>query len=156
MVRGKRGYGGWADAYRSDVKEQASQVGHDTLDVLIILDETMPLAVGDFANDVKGVELEPAGEVAALGIFHVEVLSLLQEQLGRVVDEGLVLDQGRHGEGGVHASSELAVEVVVDGAEERRQALAIDDGLLDHVEIGLERASADVPFFTIWWLPGGR
>jgi hypothetical protein len=97
----------------------------------------VPLAVGDLANDIKGVELQPAGKVARPRRVDVQALRLLQEQLGRVVDKRLVLHQGRHGKGRVDAAAELHVEVVVGRAEERRQAVALDHGLLDDIKVGL-------------------
>ena len=124
--------------YRSHVEEQPRQVRHDTLDILVLLDEPVPLAVGDLTDHVKGVELQPLRKVARLGLVHVQLLGLLEEDLGRVVDKGLVLHQRRHGEGRVHAPPELGVKVVVGGAEERLQRVALDDRLLNDIEVGLD------------------
>ena len=126
--------GGW---YRGDVEEELGEVGDDAVDVFVLLDEAVALAVGDLADDVEGVELQPLGEVAGARLVDVQALRLGQEELGRVVDERLVLHQGRHGEGRVDAAAELHVEVVVGAAEQRRQRVALDHGLLDDIEVGL-------------------
>jgi len=97
----------------------------------------VPLGVGDLADDVEGVELQPAGEVAAVRVVGEEGLGALEEQLGRVVHERLILHQRRHGEGRVDAPPELGVEVVVGGAEQAGEAVALDHGLLHDVEVGL-------------------
>lgn len=98
----------------------------------------MALAVGNLANDIKGIKLQPARQVAALRVAHKQLLRAVEKQLGRIVDKGLVLHQRRHGKGRVDAAAELLVEVVVDGAEEAGQGTAFDDGLLDDVKVGLD------------------
>jgi hypothetical protein len=125
------------NTYRRYIEEQLRQIRDNAVDILILLDEAVALAVRDLANDVKGVELQPAREVAGLGLVDVQPLRLLEEQLGRVVDKRLVLHQGRHGKGRVDAAAKLHVEVVVRRAEQRGQAVALDHGLLDDVEVGL-------------------
>lgn len=101
----------------------------------------MTLAIGDLANDIKGVELQPPRKVAAFWLLDKQALRLLQEQLGRVVDKGLVLHELRHGKGRVDTASELCVEVIVGGAEQARHGVALDHRLLHHVEVGLMRVS---------------
>jgi hypothetical protein len=98
----------------------------------------MTLAVGDFSNDIKSIELKPPGKVAAVWVSYKELLGLVEEQLGSVVDKGLILDQCAHGKGRVDTATELGVKVVVGGAEQRCQPKATDDGLLDNVEVGLQ------------------
>lgn len=123
--------------YRSDVVEQPSQVRNNPINILILLHEPMALAVRDLANDIKGVELQPPRKVAPVRVLDKQTLRLLQEQLGRVVDKGLVLHQLGHGKGRVDAAPELCVEVIVGGAEQARHGVALDNGLLHHVEVGL-------------------
>lgn len=53
----------------------------------------MSLAVRDLSNHVERVELQPLGKVTALGIVDVNIPSLFQEELCRVVHERLILDQ---------------------------------------------------------------
>lgn len=127
--------------YRREVVEQPGQVGDDAVNVLVLLDEAVALAVGDFANDIKGVELQPARKVAALGAVDEDALRLVQEELGRVVDKGLVLHKLRHGKGRVDAAPELGVEVIVGRAEQALQRAPFDDRLLHHVEAGLQISS---------------
>jgi hypothetical protein len=102
-----------------------------------VLDETMSLAVGDLTNDIKGVKLQPLGKIAALRIVHKQLLRLLQEELGGVIDEWLVLNQSGHGEGRVDLSAKLGVEVIVGCAEEGWEVVALDDRLLNDIEVGL-------------------
>jgi hypothetical protein len=123
--------------HRRNIEEQLRQILHDTLNILVLLYEAMPLAVRNLTDDVESVKLQPPGEVAAVGVPGVEPLSLVEEELGRVVDKGLVLHERGHGKGRVDAAAELGVEVVVRGAEEGGEAGAADDGLLDDVEVGL-------------------
>ncbi len=110
----------WRGTYRCHVEEELGQIRNNAVDVLVALDEAMPLAVRDLTDDVEGIELQPAGKVTCFGLVDVQPLSLLQEQLGCVVHKRLVLHQRRHGKGRVDAAAELHVEVIVGGAEQRR------------------------------------
>ena len=74
-------------------------------------------------------------------VFLEQLPRLLEEQLGGVVDEGLVLHERRHGKGRVHGTAELLVEVIVGRAEQTLQRMSLDDGLLDNVEVGLDCTS---------------
>lgn len=123
--------------YRSNVKKQIPKIPHNPIDILVPLQKPMPLAIRDLADDVKGVELQPADKVTAGGVVGIEALGLFEEQLDGVVHERLVLHQRRHGEGRVHAPPQLRVEPVVRRAEERREPVAFRYALLDDVEIGL-------------------
>ena len=79
--------------YRSDVVEQLGQIRNNTVDILVVLNEPVSLAVGNLANDVERIELQPTGEIACLGsALDVKLLGLLQEELGGVVDERFILD----------------------------------------------------------------
>lgn len=123
--------------YRSDVEEQLRQVGNNTLHILILLNESMALAISDLTNHIKGIKLKPLCKVATLRLPGKQFFSLVEEQLGGVVDEGLVLNERAHGKGRVDASAELGVEVIVGGAEKGGKAVALDDGLLHDVKVGL-------------------
>lgn len=65
--------------YRCNIEEQLAQVRHNTLNILILLNEAMPLTVGDLANDIKGVELKPLCKVTDIRPLSEEVLGLFQE-----------------------------------------------------------------------------
>jgi hypothetical protein len=54
----------------------------------------MSLAVRDLPNDIKGVKLQPLSEITTFRVIDIKLSCLFQEQLGRIVDKGLVLDQG--------------------------------------------------------------
>lgn len=97
----------------------------------------MTLAVGDLANDIECVKLKPTSKIATLRFVREQPLRLLEKELRGIINEWFILHKGRHGEGRVDAASELLVEVVVDGAEQTRLRLALDHGLLHHIEIGL-------------------
>lgn len=125
------------DAYRCDIEKQLPKVGYDAVNVLISLNEAVTLAVGNLANDVECIELQPSREVEALFVSGKELVCLVQKQLRRVINKGLVLDQCAHRKGRVDASPELGVESVVDGTEQRGTAASVDDRLLYFVEIGL-------------------
>jgi hypothetical protein len=104
--------------YRCDIEEQLREIRNNALDIFIFLNETMSLAVGDLSDDIKSVELKPLRKITDIRLFNKEVLRLIQEQLGGVVDEGLVLNECAHGEGRVDTSAELGVEIIVCCAEE--------------------------------------
>mgnify|MGYP006976746959 CR=1 FL=1 len=103
--------------YRCHVEEKFGQIGDNTIDIFILLDEPVPLAVRNLTNYIKGIELQPASEVAGLRVVDVQLLGLLEEQARSVVDKGLVLHEGRHGKGAVDAAPKLHVEVIVRCAE---------------------------------------
>lgn len=109
----------------------------------------MTLRVGNLANDVKGVELQPAWKVTALRVVDKELFCLLEEQLGRVVDKRLILHQLRHGEGTIDTTAELGMEIIVDRAEKTGQAVAVDDGLLREVKVGLTSGVSGGDGYTI-------
>ena len=123
--------------YRSNIEEQLPQVRNNTIDVFVLLHKAMSFAVGDLANDIKRVELEPLGEVAGLILGRKKALRLVEEETSGVVDGWLVLDEGGHGERRVDASPESGMEGIVGGAEEGGLGMALGDGLLDDVEVGL-------------------
>jgi hypothetical protein len=127
----------WGLTDRSDIEEQFAEVGHDTVHILVVLDETMSLAVCDLANDIKSVKLQPLGKITALRVVHKQSLRLLQKQLGRVINKWLVLHKSGHGKGRVDLSAKLGVEVIVGCAEEGWEVVALDNGLLNDVEVGL-------------------
>ena len=99
--------------YRGDIEKQPREIGHNPIDVFIVLHEAMSLAISDFSNHVKSVELQPLGKITALGLVHIDIPRLFEEELGGVVHKRLVLDQRRHGKGRVDASPETGVEVIV-------------------------------------------
>jgi hypothetical protein len=136
-VEGSDSGKGLGETNRRNVKEEFGQIRHDPIDILVPLDKPVPLAVRDLADDVERIKLQPPREIAGLRVVDVQALRLLEEETGGVVDERLILHQSRHGERRVDAAAELHVEVVVRGAEEGREAVAFDDGLLDDVEVGL-------------------
>lgn len=131
----------WKITDRSDVEEQLAEVGHDTVHILVVLDETMSLAVRDLTNDIEGVKLQPLCKITALWVVDEQFLGLLQEQLGRVVDKRLVLNQSRHGKGRVDLSAKLGVKVIVGCAEQGWEVVALDNRLLNNVEVGLGSVS---------------
>lgn len=109
----------------------------------------MTLAVGDLADHIKGVELEPAGKITALWVVDEKPLRLLEEELGGIVDKGLVLNQRGHGKGRVDTAAELLVEFVVRRAEQARESVALDHRLLNDVEVGLSRIVSASSLVTI-------
>lgn len=123
--------------YRRNIEEQLAQVRNNTLNIFILLNESMSLAISDLANNIKSVELKPLRKITDISPLGKELFGLFQEQLGGVVDKGLVLNQCAHGEGRVDTSAELGVEVIVCSAEERCETVALDHGLLDDVKVGL-------------------
>jgi hypothetical protein len=123
--------------YRCNIEEQLAQIRNNTLNVFVLLNESMSLAVSDLANDIKGVELEPLCKVTDISLLSKEVLGLFQEQLSGVINKGFVLNQCTHREGRVDTSAELGVEVIIRGAEERCETVALDHGLLYNVKVGL-------------------
>lgn len=106
----------------------------------------MPLAVGDLANHVESVELQPLCEITSLGVVDINVLCLFQEELRCIIDEGLILDQGRHGKSRVYTSAKCRVEIVVRGAKQGLQTMTLGDGLLYDVEVRLTRLSESPPY----------
>ena len=101
----------------------------------------MPLGVSDLADDVKGIELQPAGQIATGLVPSKQGRSALEEELCRAVYKRLVLNELRHGKGTVHTSPELSVEVIICRAEQTGQAVALDHRLLDDIEIRLPGVS---------------
>lgn len=65
--------------YRCNIEEQLAQVRDNTLNILILLNEAMPLAISDLANDIKGIELKPLCEVTDIRPLGKEILGLFQE-----------------------------------------------------------------------------
>lgn len=88
-------------AYRSNVAEQSSQIRNHSVHVLVFVDETMLLAVGDLADNIESEVLEPQGEVADFARCGVDLSGAFQEQLDDFVDEWLVLDECTHAKRGV-------------------------------------------------------
>lgn len=56
--------------YRSNVVEEPGQVSHNPVNVLVLLNKAMTLAVCDLANDIKRIKLQPSSEIAALWVVH--------------------------------------------------------------------------------------
>lgn len=49
--------------YGSNVAEQPPQIRHHAINVLPLVDKSMPLAVSDLPNDIECKELQPLGKV---------------------------------------------------------------------------------------------
>lgn len=45
------------ETYRCNVEEQPGQVPDDTINILVLLDEAVSLAVSDLPNHIKSIEL---------------------------------------------------------------------------------------------------
>lgn len=115
----------------------------------------MPLTIRNLPNHIKRIKLQPARKVTrhttttttttTSSSIHIQPFRLLQKQPRRIIHKRLVLHQRRHGKRRVDTPTELHVEVVVRRAEQRRQAVAFDDGLLDDVEVGLHSPNINQP-----------
>ena len=85
-------------AYRSHVGKQLGKVANHTINIFIVVDEAMALAVGDLSNDIKSQVLQPLREITDLARCCEEALGLSQEDIHNFVDKGFILDKGAHGE----------------------------------------------------------
>ncbi|KFX99162.1 hypothetical protein V490_01913, partial [Pseudogymnoascus sp. VKM F-3557] len=106
-----------------NVAEELAEVRDYALDVLVALNEAVALGVGHVADNVEGVVLQPAREVADGAGGGVELVGLGEEEGRGAVDEGLT-----------------GVEGLVRGGEQAREAMASRHGLLDRVELALDEA----------------
>jgi len=123
--------------YRCDVVEELAQEANDVIHVLVSFDKTQSLTPRQLADNVKGEELQPLTEVAALASPRVHVLRLVQPVCECRADERLVVDERTHGKSVVDASAVLRVEFFVGSGEEGEQRRAFGNGALDGVEVRL-------------------
>lgn len=123
--------------YISGVPQHVGNILGDAIDILVGVNKAQAPAESDLANHIEGVELQPASKVALRVAVTEILLGPLQEGCSSRVDEGLVRDHGRHGEGSIHAATELGMEGVVGGGEEGGNTVAVGDVVLNGIELGL-------------------
>jgi hypothetical protein len=126
--------------YRPSITQEVPNELHNPINILVLLHKTQPLTPRQFANNIKGIILQPSAEIAHVPRLREQLLSLLQENTRRIINKWLIVDQTRHCERRVHAAAVLGMVALVRCAEERGQSLAFRDALLDDIEVGLHKA----------------
>lgn len=124
--------------YRCNVVEELAQEADNVVHVLVSFDKTQSLAPCQLTDDVKGEELQPLTEVAALPSLGKHILGFVEPVCECGANERLVVDERAHGEGIVDASAVLCVKVFVGGGEEREERRSLGHGALDRVKVRLE------------------
>jgi hypothetical protein len=135
------------------VREKSSEISNHAIDIFVVLDETMPLAVSDIADHlfisacgtstiasttyIESKELQPLCKVADLVRVGEQLFSLIKEDFDTFRDAWLILDQLTHGKSVVNRSSQIGVVSFVGRREERWQSLSRTDTLLHWVEARL-------------------
>ena len=77
----------------------------------------MRLAIGDVANHVEGIELQPFGKITLSVPGYHEVLSLVEESLCNLIDKRFILNERGHGEGAVDRPPQLSMKLLVGRGE---------------------------------------
>jgi hypothetical protein len=125
--------------YRRYIVEELAQESNNVIDVLVSLHKPESLAPCQLTDYIKGEELQPLTEVAALASLRKHVLCLVKPVCECRADERLVVDERAHGECVVDASAVLCVEVFVGGGEEGEKRCSLGHGTLDRVEVRLAK-----------------
>ena len=97
--------------------EELSQKPDNVIDVLVALNKAKALAPSQLSNNVKGEELKPLAEVAAAASIGEHSFCFIKPVCERGVHKRLVVDQGAHGKGVVHASTVFGMKVFISGRE---------------------------------------
>ena len=79
-------------AYRSYIAEQPSQVRNHSINILMLIHETMLLGIGNLADDIEGKVLKPQSEVAHFP-RRINFTCSLKKKLDNFVDERFVLHE---------------------------------------------------------------
>ena len=114
---------------------------NDSMNILLLLNKTVSLAVSEITNDVKGEIVEPCEEIDVMRLVGVVLLNLLHEGLNGVLHEVLIRCSCTGGEGSIDTLAKIMVPFLVHTGEQGVDFVAMLHRHIDGMVAGLGRRS---------------
>ena len=119
--------------YKISICQSILYKDNDPVNVLLLFDEAVSLAVGEITNDVEGEVVEPCEEIDGMRLVCVIMLNLLHEGLDGVLHEVLIRCSCTRGEGSIDTLAKIVVPFLVNAGEEGVNLVAMLHCRIDRI-----------------------